>query len=300
MKIQNRQIKIAAIIILIIAAISFESCKGKNTPTQPWVLAPVIKIQNPSGYPYNIVGQGTILTVTGQAWSIETISAIVDGRTVASAVNSAKIWKWDFHLDINNDFSTPGRKNIIIRGLNQGESTDVTLEIINDENELRNQAIQFIHSDWIKAPDGGLARLIKTNVYVINENFPEIQNIIIAALGYMEEWTRLHFIFVHHENVTPIIIMRKVPEAVLGTSPTPIPAITQVLIRIGDRFIIFGYAYNVKSLCHEMGHAIGIAGHPHDGSIMETSTPNIDPPIFHPYQQKAVTIVYSMPPGSKI
>ena len=141
MKFINWKTRIAVIIILIMAAISFMSCKGKSTPTQPWVLAPVIKIQNPSGYPYNIVGQGTILTVTGQAWSIETISAIVDGRTVASAMNSAKIWKWDFILNIDY-FGSPGRKNIIVQGLNRGVSTDVTLDIINDENELINQAIQ--------------------------------------------------------------------------------------------------------------------------------------------------------------
>lgn len=270
-------------------------CNRGSQPTAPILppepKPPAVVIKFPTEYPYNLVGRDVMLTVEGGSIGANWIEAVIDGRVVA---NGQKV-QFGFVIDIS-DFGAPGQKALTIRAGNEIGTTEESLIIKNNDSILTSEAMQFVQHNWSKTYDGILIRFNKKTIFVKNKNFPEIQADFNRGFEYWEKWSGLQFIITEKDDVRPIIFLEKDPSGLSAA-----PGFEKGVVTLSDFVLSLNETRRLVTICHEIGHAIGIMGHPIDGSIMDVTVPeNLEKVRFHPYQQKAVKIVYSKPPGSTL
>ncbi|OGF68119.1 MAG: hypothetical protein A2Y62_07025 [Candidatus Fischerbacteria bacterium RBG_13_37_8] len=279
-------------LLCLILAVGCDRSSQPTAPEPPLDLAPpAIKIQFPNEYPDNLVGRNVVLSVEAGIIRANWVQAIIDDRVVAVGERV----QFGYLIDVS-DFGTQGQKALTIRAGNEVGTAEESLTIKNNDSILTSEAMQFIQDYWSKTYDGILIRFNKTTIFVKNKNFPEIQNDFNKALEYWEKWSGLQFIITEKDDVRPIIFIEKSPKGPAGGG-----GFETALILLNDFVLSLNETRRLRVICHEIGHAIGIMGHPIDGSIMDGTVPgNLEKVRFHPYQQKAVKIVYSKPPGSTL
>ncbi len=293
----------------------------KNQPPQN------LKILNPDDERAWVVGDSTILDVITRVqkrylnaeWppspdDITKIECAIENevRIELQPEDTFKQFSWSYEVDpvfsqyywyfrcSFREFGRPGHhKKLMVRVWRGTRHAETTAFLDYDNEELRRLAVRYI----VEGFAGRVARFPSRRIYYYNED-PSIQDEIDEVLQeYMGPRFRLTFIPVNNPNIRPLIWFPKGECcAVLGGGEiSPYNKYVLLVVRLG-------VDDDKATICHEVGHIFGLW---HDDArwydwpinCMSSGDVYEDQPykdavyLLHPYQQKAVQLIYSHPPG---
>ncbi|GBC85728.1 hypothetical protein HRbin11_02178 [bacterium HR11] len=319
-------------VVLAAGACRRENLTMPMIPARP----PRFEIRYPLNYPANLVGDGTILSIEGALEGavpvqrpedvVDRFELIIDGRRVGIFAPSQVVDEafctelglvgckgWPLLIDVR-EFGAPGRgKRLVLRAWKGSLMTEVALEFHYDNADLQQKALEFIRTRMVGTnpekwnPEYRTHRMSDVTIYYKNE-IPYYRDLIRRTLeDFVSKWTGLRFIETDREDVRPLIIYPHngiccgaTPK---GENPANPYEITLALLSVDKgRLPPKLQLDDLAIIAHETGHAIGL---PHtecvngDHDFMADRCPysKASGLHLHPYQQMAVKMVYSKPPG---
>ena len=221
---------------------------------------------------------------------------------------------WYFSCPIT-DFGAPGRNKTIRVRVWRGEKyADATTTFDYDNAALRRLALDYLHY-----PDcdrrGRMALGPNKTIYYLNEA-PYMQDLIDYTLReYIGPRAKLNFLPTQDERKRPLIVYVKNDCCgVVGWELDPKNPYASTVAYLGvDAGPVAAHEWlHAAVVCHETGHALGLPhdapGYPHADprfkcSCMTNAISPEDPNCIgglrlHPYQQKALQMLYAKPPGT--
>ena len=298
---------------------------GGNPP--PSVTPPSVSLSYPpQDGKVNVVGEGVKLTLIG---SVQAGSYPVSRLQVLDSDGSL-LQEWVvnegvFRVDLER-FGLIGQKTVKVRVVDTaGNYGETQLQLINDPALLENLAREFLRR-YCAAGDGKLVRFGDLNdgplanpvrVYL----WPEVQpyaSLVQQACSFWESYTRIRFELIQRapteSDPAPRIAIDAKFNSDAGYAAVTSRGTTSSTYKIdfGSITLYRGW-YTTdetdkwQTLAHEIGHVILMTtgrgvdgqGHTDDGSIMDYR-PGPIRLFLHPYQQRAIQILYSSNPGNPL
>ncbi len=291
-------------VLLIIFFVGI-GCQRSQQVTLPHT-PPRIEIKADYTPPKNVVGPDVYLQVPMKVYpadgpdAVRVVEALYKGTIIASTTN-IKLPIYDTNLFIPFDKIPPGPAEIHIRARSMGGEARKTIIVEVNSQRLEDLALDYIHKFWDRDGYGRYIRLASRSVFYIikgkNEKLVnEYRNMAIRE--YLIPWTGLNFIETNHENKDPLLVLNILPElnksylAVrYGTPIKKCEVYTDEIPGIGiDAFLLESLTGTL--LCIGLNYIKD----PNEQSIVGWYSANM---ILHPYQMKAIRMVYSKPFGAE-
>ena len=277
--------------------------------------------------PDNVVGDGTIWQVRfyvekldkgDNRWPpnyIDKVECFVGGKLVDAYdphdLNPEDIWSgyyshtwdnrslldaWGFTCEVGYFGRSEGRKKVKVRIWNG----DLPSEAVG-YFEYNNAKLERITRNFLQQRDSPPIRYPGRRIYYLVEH-TETQSVVDWTLAYMGKRFGLTFISTRDYAVRPLLIFVKghcCGAFYNSIYPTEFGPNTYeiYLAAVG---VDEGPGTHPFVTCHEVGHVFQLphqyAGNYYRGSCMADDGTDVGPRL-HPYQQKAVQMIYSKPPG---
>ncbi len=289
---------------------SVVGCRGDRSAGLD-VLEPQIWIFEDYTSPYNIVGEGAPLQVLmkvspiqGNA-SVKIVDAVYNGRVLASTS-----YIQDPHsgfkfttLMVPFDGVSEGEGNLIVRARSFGGIAEEQIHVRVNNAEVNRLAREFIRKYWEKDGQGRYMRLTSRTVYyVIDPITTAFEKLIRRAIHeYLIPWTGLTFVEADTEDKRPIIVIKE--DYVFGGkeygylygSPR---YRCEFNILNGKNYFQF-LQVSLETFLFFTLRCIGAGNvRDHDDNSILYGWGGGDPKL-HPYQMKAIRMVYSKPFGAE-
>jgi hypothetical protein len=272
---------------------------------------PTISLDYPTSE--QVVGSGTLLTILG---SISQGSNPLKELQVLDSDNSS-LQKWtinqpgDFRIDLSN-FGSKGEKSLKIRivdSLNLYSETQI--QVINDDNLLEEKAREFLRKYNVLG-DGGTERFgnlqtgpYRSPVVVYIREAPQYQCLIEEACRFWEKYTGIKFEVSTGEPQKPdVYIVNRTSEAMAAVAMTTTGytqdphEITGGYIYLYKGWLDESQSTKVRTLAHELGHALGVRAEVTEFGPMCVMWPvDNGGDIVLPLMQKAFRLLYEHPPA---
>jgi hypothetical protein len=278
----------------------------QNTPT--------ISLDYPTSE--QVVGSGTLLTILG---SISQGSNPLKELQVLDSDNSL-LQKWtitqpgDFRIDLSN-FGSRGEKTLKIRIVDSiNLYSETQIQVINDDNLLEEKAREFLRKYNVLG-DGGTARLgnLQTGPYarpvrVYINTVQQWKDLIQKACSFWTQYTGIQFeltTFTGSAESPCIVIADYTNEDKYCVADTyrgyiQDPHDYDGVIRLYKGWLDEGELDKIRTLTHELGHCLVTELHTDPDMYDIMSNIPWEPFLWWPYEQKAVKILYSLPPGTQL
>ncbi len=286
---------------------SVMGCRGDRSAGLD-VLEPQIWIFDDFSPPYNIVGRDVpfhvpvnVFPYEGNA-SVKVVDAVYNGHVLASTsrIQDPELGFKYTNLFIPFDGVSEGEGNLIVRARSFGGIAEEQIHVRVDNAEVNRLAREYIRKYWEKDGQGRYMRLTSRRVYYVVYPLADVFAKMVrrAFDEYLTPWTGLTFVETQTEDREPIIVVKEVEDdsrGILYGSP-----------RYRCDINIWGTYYSSQSMKVYLDillvfslRCIGldfVKDHD-DKSIMYGWGGKYL--RLHPYQMKAIRMVYSKPFGAE-
>ncbi len=279
-------------------------CQNNELPTTPHN-PPRFDIQADYAPPNNVGGSDVYLQVPMRVYptdgpdAVRVVEALYDGQIIASTTN-IKISTSITNLFIPFDRLPNGSVDIIVRARSMGGIASQSIRLQVNPARLEQLARDYIHRFWWKDSLGRYVRFISRNIYYLikTDNSQLADEFREAITEILVPWTGLNFIETTSENKKPIVILHtftdsRWPHALLYG--IPVTKCELYLKDDTDVTFVRGFTRDALKLILQ---CMGLTNNTSydDGSIMSWASGSR---LLHPYQMKAIRMVYSKPFGAK-
>ncbi len=305
---------------VLMMGIMTDGCQRQN-PYAPITgpKAPEVFIEYPRFDYQRVIGDNSIMDVQGYfygvtkewpPWNIDRLEVYVEGElylvilpeelTIPPYEDLGHI-RWPFRFEIKRFRKGPKRSvTVEIRSVRGNDTKSATIELLYNNERVRELAYERVLRVGCE-PGMRFPRMASRRIYWTTE-YQNAEKIEATryALDFMAEHLGLEFIHTQDRSRRPIIIFLKnrcCSCCSYGGNYSSLSNDSGFLVAYvaADSGVknIYGYA---STVCHEVGHAIGL---PHDrdaGSCMDYGGgENSDGLRLWPYQQYAIRRMYSVP-----
>ncbi len=287
---------------------SVVGCRGDRSAGLD-VLEPQIWIFEDYTSPYNIVGEGAPLQVLmkvspiqGNA-SVKIVDAVYNGRVLASTS-----YIQDPHsgfkfttLMVPFDGVSEGEGNLIVRARSFGGIAEEQIHVRVDNAEVNRLAREYIRKYWEKDGQGRYMRLTSRRVYYVVYPLTDVFAKMVrrAFDEYLTPWTGLTFVETQTEDREPIIVVKESEDEQSG--------ILYGAPRYRCKFNVWVNSHSSQAMKVYLDiflvlsmRCIGLDFiRDHDNKSIMAGQWGGKYLRLHPYQMKAIRMVYSKPFGAE-
>jgi hypothetical protein len=229
-------------------------------------------------------------------------------------------------VDLSN-FGSLGRKNVIVRIVDSaGLYGEQSISIINDEALLDEAAREFLrkyscdaYSKTIRFGDLTTGPYtVPVNIYLdssLGNHLSEVKDTLLKAEEFWKHYTGIKFQYINsypprpQDPKTPVIGIgawwdEEGPGGAVAITSRgtqqDIHELTDVGITLYKGWLDECELDKIRTLTHELGHCLVTELHTDPDMYDIMSNIPWEPFLWWPYEQKAVKILYSLPPGTQL
>jgi hypothetical protein len=275
----------------------------------------------------NLVGEGTLLTIMG---NVQAGSNPIQKIQVLEGSNVLQEWpissSGEFRIDLGR-FGKPGQKMLKIRAVDSsGLYGEASIQVVNDDTVLDAQAREFLRKYCTDAYGktirfGNLTTgpyTVPVNVYLdssLGTHLTEVKHALEEAEKFWERYTGIEFRYINsypprpEDPKTPVIGIgawwdKEGPGGAVAIttrgSQQDVHELTDVGIVLYKGWLYESELDKIRTITHELGHCLVTELHTDPSMYDIMSNIPWEPFLWWPYEQKAVKILYSLPPGSQL